>query len=403
LHRIHPRWWSRRLFVNHLLASPFYGMLGSGALTAQNDDSGLITSPEDAINLFDLELVAKKKIAPHHWEYLLTGSDDEKTVQANRDGFDLFQIRPRRFVDASTPDTSCKLFGETYSAPVLLAPAGSQEAFHPEAEIATAKAAGVMGTQCVLSTVSSRSVSDVARAYDRKLWFQLYATTEWSAAEALIRKADEAGCTALALTLDSPVLSNRERVKRARRSSKVDCSVCHDPSLQGYFRAHPNFDGINLSQVRDIDVPYTWELIDRIRKTTDMKLLAKGVLRPEDAELCVQRGLDAVWVSNHGGRQLNSLLSPIEALPEIVQAVGGKSPVLVDSGFRRGTDIFKALALGADAVCIGRPYLWGLGAFGEEGVKAAIRLADAELRTTMTLAGTPSISDIDSTFVRRRR
>lgn len=384
---------NRRLFLKYLLASP---LLLRGQAAGQAD-------PLHAINVFDLEAIAETKIAPHHWAYLASGGDDEKTLRANNEAFDLYQIRPRRFMDISTVDLSRELFGRRYPSPIFLAPVGSQKAFHPDAEIATAKAAGTRGHQMVISSVSSHSVQEVTESYGQPLWFQLYPTNVWEVTEGLIRRAEEAGCPALVLTLDNGASSNRERLVRERLTSKVPCNACHKPGPQGYLSTRGSYRGLDLSAVTTHLGVYTWPLVDRIRKATKMKLVAKGIMTAEDAALSVERGFDAVWVSNHGGRQLNSLFTPIEALPEVAEAVAGRCPVLLDSGIRRGTDVFKALALGASVVCIGRPYIWGLGAFGQQGVSRALDLLDAELTTDMKLAGTRTVAEIDGRMVRRRQ
>ena len=386
----------RRRFLQHLMASPLFLSLAEGA------KSELIKDPDQAINLFDLRDVAEKNIAPQHWAYLMTGSDDDATVKANREGFGRFRIRPRRFNDVSTIDVSIEIFGRKYPSPIFLSPVGSQGAFHSEGELATARAAGKLGHQMTLSTTSSTPVGDVAKAYGRPLWFQLYPTPEWSLTEGLIRRAEDAGCPLLALTVDTASHSNRETLDFAERASDLDCKVCHRYEFPESIGHKANFRGFDTSMLKAFQRAYDWKLIDRIRKTTKMKLIPKGVQTLEDAEACVREGMDGVWVSNHGGRQLNSLFSTIESLPEIVEAVGGKVPVLIDSGFRRGTDVFKALALGADAVCIGRPYVWGLGAFGQAGIEKALDLFRAEMRYDMSLAGTATIADITSKFVERR-
>jgi (S)-2-hydroxy-acid oxidase len=385
----------RRRFLAHLLASP---LLLQGQVN--REDSWL--SLERTVNVFDLEIAAQQRIAPHHFAYLATGGDDDKTLRANSDAFDLYQIRPKRFVDIRSVDLSMELFGRRYPSPVFLAPVGSQKAFHPAAERATAQAAKEKGHQMVLSSVSSFSVNEVAEAYGQAPWFQLYPSDVWGVTEGLIRRAEAAGCPALVLTLDNGASSNRERLIRERNRSKVACNACHKPGPQGYLSTRGSYSGIDFSAVTTHLGVYTWPLVERIRKLTKMKLVAKGIMTAEDAALSVERGFDAVWVSNHGGRQLNSLWTPIEALQEVVAAVGGRVPVLLDSGVRRGTDVFKALALGANAVCIGRPYIWGLGGYGQPGVSRALELLDKELTTDMKLAGTPTIGAITGKFVQRR-
>ncbi len=410
---------SRRRFIEYLSASPLYlpaVMSAAGAvgrapaspafLQSARDTTGpaqsLIPSATDALNVFDFMPVAQQKIAPQHRAYLMTGCDDNLTVQANRDGFQLFQIRARRFVDIENIDTSVRVFGQQYPSPFMLAPIGSQRAFHSEGELASARAARERGAQMILSTMASYHFRKVAEAYQRPLWFQLYPTNDWEVTQRLIENAERADCPVLVLSADNPTRSNREMQKRAGDRESPRCQTCHQPGVQGFLREHAMFEGIDFSRVRSHLYPITWSLIDRIRRVTRMKLVIKGVVTAEDAELCVRNGIDGIVVSNHGGRQEESLLSTVEVLPEVVKAVNGKIPVLIDSGFRRGTDVFKALALGAKAVGIGRPYIWGLGAFGQQGVERVLELLQAELVITMKMAGCTAISRITPDFARRR-
>ncbi len=385
----------RRKFLKYLLGSPLAARLANAAKTE------LINNPDEAINLFDLRDLAETNIAGQHWGYLMTGTDDDGTIRANREGFQKFRILPRRFNDVSKIDMSIEMFGRKYPLPIFLSPVGSQGAFHPEGELPAARAAGKVGQQITLSTTATRGVEAVAEAYGQAPWFQLYPTPEWSVTEGLIKKAESTGCPALALTVDTWTHSNRETFDFAKRASDADCTACHIKFPASMARKG-NFQGIDVSVLKGFQRGYDWKLIDRIRSTVDMKLIPKGIQTPEDAEACVREGMDAIWVSNHGGRQLNSLFSTIESLPDIVQAVGGKIPIIIDSGFRRGTDVFKALAIGADAVSIGRPYIWGLGAFGQKGVEKVFDLFRGEMRYDMSLAGTASIADITSKYVGRR-
>ena len=401
---------SRRRFIEYLAGSPFYGPLSSAAFFPgtgvaageQSPADTLIQSANEAFNLFDFIPVARKKIRASHWAYLMTGSDDNLTVQANRDGFLLFQIRARRFIDVENVDTSVEVFGQRYPSPIMLAPIGSQKAFHSEGELAVARAARSKRVQMILSTLTTSSLHNVTREYQQPIWFQLYPTSEWEVTRQLIEQAERAHCPVLVITADTPVPSNREMQKRAGSKTQSQCRVCHEPGSQGSFRRLAMFQGIDVSGVDSPAHPITWDLINRIRGVTRMKLVIKGIVTAEDAELCVRHGIDGVVVSNHGGRQEESLLSTIEVLPEVVKAVNGKIPVLIDSGIRRGTDVFKALALGATAVCIGRPYVWGLGAFGQAGVEQVLELLRAELVVTMKMAGTTSISNLTPNFIRKR-
>ncbi len=390
---------NRRRFIQHVLGSPFVaGALAGQSLAAR----ATLTSATDALDVFDFMPAAQKNMSAAHWAYLMTGVDDDLTRDWNHEAFRLFQIRPRRFVDVERIDTSVEIFGQRYSSPILLDPVGSQRAFFSEGELATARAARVRGTQMILSTVTATSLPEVAKEYQRPLWFQLYLNNDSEITRGLIQKAERSGCPVLVVTVDSPSGGNRETAVRAGRRGEGECRTCHEPGLKGMLKEHPMFDGLDISNARGLSTSVTWELLDRIRASTRMKIVVKGIMTGEDARLSMERGLDGIVVSNHGGRQEETLFSTIEALPEIVSAVKGRIPILIDGGFRRGTDVFKALALGATAIGIGRPYIWGLGAFGQAGVEKILGLMEAELVVAMKQAGVTSISRITGEYVRRR-
>jgi isopentenyl diphosphate isomerase/L-lactate dehydrogenase-like FMN-dependent dehydrogenase len=289
---------------------------------------------------------------------MATGVDDEMTLRANRDGFRKFELRPRRLVDVSKIDMSAEILGVKYDSPIVIAPAGSNRAFHPDAEIAVAKAAKAGNHLQILSTVATSSIEDAIAARGAPVWFQLYTTQRWEISEGLVRRAEAAGAPAIAVTLDVRSPAKWETFVRLRRTDTRECGSCH--TLTDYLSRKPNFTGLDLGGVSSTIVTnLTWDLIKRLRDTVKVKLVLKGILAFEDARLAADAGIDAIVVSNHGGRVEDGVSATIDVLPEIVGAVGGRMPVLVDSGFRRGSDIVKALALGAQAVCIGRPYLWG--------------------------------------------
>ena len=381
--------WNRRRFLQFLAGSP----LLAGAALGFAKSGEPIARPEDAIDVFDFHEVAEKTIPVAHWGYLKTSVDDDRMLRVNREGFDRFRIRMRRLIDVSRIDTSVTLFGTTWPTPIVIAPAGSQKAFHPEGEIAVARAARAKNHLQILSTVTTSSVEEVAEARGAPIWYQLYPTNVWSITKRLLSRAEGAGCPAVALTVDLQGGSNRETLERYRRLDDRQCDVCHREG--GYYDRKPMFDGVDHRLIK-AHAPrnLTWDFVDRLKDTTAMKLLIKGIVTGEDAALAVERGVDAIIVSNHGGRASASGRSTIECLPEIVAAVRGRIPVLIDSGFRRGTDIFKALALGADAIAIGRPYLWGLGAFGQPGVETVLEILTRELEMVMRQAGTTSIAKI---------
>ena len=333
---------------------------------------------------------------------MVTGADDEVTLRANREGFQKFQLRPRRLVDVSKIDMATEIFGARYDSPIVIAPTGGNLAFHAEGEIAVAKAAKAGNHLQMLATGANTSIEDAIAARGAPVWFQLYPTNQWAVAEALVRRAERAGSPVIALTVDTLSLNNWETLARLRRTDTRNCADCHGEGLAQYVARRPNFDGIDLTGATSFGAPnMNWDFIKRLRDTVKGKLLLKGILAHQDAVLAGQAGIDAIIVSNHGGRFGDQGRATIDVLPEIVETVGGRMPVLIDSGFRRGTDIVKALALGARAVCVGRPYLWGLGAFGQPGVERVLEILRKELRMAMQQLGAPTIKDITPAMVRR--
>src|SRR6266849_2613729 len=399
---------SRRRLLQFLAASPLFvrNALAEGLRSpdtadwAPRDLDKLIADPTQALDVFDFEPVMKKNVPPAHFGYMATGVDDEVTLRANREGFRKFELRPRRLVDVSKIDMSAELLGTKYDSPIVIGPAGSNRAFHPDAEIAVARAAKAGNHLQILSTVATTSIEDAIAARGAPVWFQLYTTQRWEVAEGLVKRAEAAGAPAIAVTVDVRTPAKWETFVRLRRTDTRDCGSCH--GLNDYLSRKPNFTGIDLGGVSSTVVTnLTWDLIKRLRDTVKVKLVLKGILAFEDAKLAADAGIDAIVVSNHGGRVEDGVSATIDVLPEIVGAVGCRMPILVDSGFRRGSDIVKALAMGAQAVCIGRPYLWGLGAFGQPGVERVLGILRAETRTAMQQLGAPSLKDLTPAMVRR--
>ena len=407
---------SRRRFLQFLAGSPLFA---SGAISGYATEvpsklpdpmvwapatDDLIKSPKDAINVFDFEPVMHKNVSPGHFGYMASGIDDEVTLRANREGFLKFQLRPRRLNDVSKVDMSVELFGTKYDSPIFISPTGGNKFFHPDGESAVARAARVGNHLQILSTSSNDSVDDVTKARGAPIWFQLYASPQWEIAQALIKRAEAAGCPVLAVTVDRVGGRNQETLFRLRRSDTRECNACHDRSsfAKRVVRRH-NYDGIDLSSITGSGESsnLSWNTIKRMRDITRMKIVLKGIVTPEDAELAVQNGIDGILVSNHGGRGEDNGRSTIDALPEIIAAVNGRIPVIVDSGFRRGTDVIKALAMGAQAVGVGRPYLWGLGAFGQDGVERVLDLLRTETRAAMQQCGVHLVKELNPSFVRR--
>jgi 4-hydroxymandelate oxidase len=368
----------------------------------------LITAPGQALDVFDFEPVAKRNIPVAHWAYLASGTDDDGTVRANREGFDRFALRPRRLVDVHKIDASVSLFGSRYPTPIVINPVGSQKAFHPLGEIAVARAAKAKDHLQILSTVATTSIEDAIAARGATVWFQLYHQPDWARTKQMVERAERAGSVAVVYTVDLNGGSNRETMIRGGRLDKRTCSSCHLggaplPGVKGVSvgdnRRKPNLNGYpTLPPIPEIGTP-SWEFIDRLKASTKMKVLIKGIVTREDAEIALQHGVDGLFVSNHGGRADNSLRATITSLSEVVAGVAGRIPVICDGGFRRGTDIFKAMALGASSIGIGRPYIWGLGAFGQVGVEMVLTLLRAELEMVMKQMGTVSVAGITSSYV----
>jgi 4-hydroxymandelate oxidase len=380
----------RRAFLQFLASSP---LLAAGAWAQQPPAA----SAADILTVMDFEDAARRVLSPAHWGYMASGVDDDATLKRNREGFSRFQLRPRRLVDVSKVDLSVEVFGTTWSTPIFLCPVGGHRMFHAEGELAVARAAKAKATTQVLSSASSTPVEDVAKALGAPPWYQLYMPTSWDSTERLVRRVEAVGCPVLVWTIDLLGGRNLETAERSRRTDKGDCSACHSNPRGGRTIAElPMFKGLEPAMN---PAAATWEQVDRLKKLTKMKLVLKGIETREDARLAREHGVDGLVVSNHGGRALDTNRSTIEALPEVIDGAGAAMPVFVDGGFRRGTDLFKALALGARAVGVGRPYIWGLSAHGQQGVERVLDILRAELQLTMRQCGAPSVKRITPTMV----
>jgi len=400
---------SRRQFLRFLAGSPLLPGLGgallAGAATAQtryqNDAvlSGalqfkdLIERPDQALNVWDFEPVMRARVNAGHYAYMAQGADDFGTIAANRAGFAKIKLRPQRLVDVSKIDMTTEIFGQKLAVPIFLCPVGAQAMFHKDGEVAVARGAKSKNVLQALSTVTNNSVEDVRAARDAPGWYQLYSTSDWPSTLKQIKRAEAAGCTALAWTVDIPA-RNLEPIARFNRGRDPVCQECHGGVEDGGWSLRPMFDGLDMSTVRMGLDGLTWSYVDQLKKATTMKVMLKGIVTREDAARCLEHGVDGIVVSNHGGRADETGRGAIESLPEVLATVRGRVPVFVDGGFRRGTDIFKALALGAKAVGIGRPYIWGLGAFGQAGVEKVIDILTRELRIVMMQMGTTSLAKI---------
>jgi 4-hydroxymandelate oxidase len=407
---------ARRRLLHYLAGSPLFARSASiasiGSLLASLPDladaqsydvlraptkavGDVIESPDQALNLMDFEPAAKKALPPAHFGYLQTGVDDDATLRANHEDYSKIDIRVRRLIDARKVDTSVTVLGEKWASPIFLCPVSSQGAFYPDAEVAVAAAAKAKGHQMILSTVGSKSVEDVSAAHGSPIWYMLYPTDDWNVTQALVKRAERAGSPAVVLTVDRQGGRNTETLFRARRLDTRDCSVCHKGGFANEVARKPMFDNLDVSHVTNLyGTGMTWDFVKRLQDSTKMKVVLKGIMTGEDAAHAVKAGIDAIIVSNHGGRAEESLQSTIGALPQVVKAVGGRIPVLIDGGVRRGTDALKALALGATAVGIGRPYCWGLAAFGQPGVEAVLSIVQSEFVTIMRQVGAINVKGI---------
>jgi isopentenyl diphosphate isomerase/L-lactate dehydrogenase-like FMN-dependent dehydrogenase len=400
---------ARREFLRFLAASPYVLAAGGvGAFLRPPTASAqraaevpdVIADAAAALNVFDFEEAARRKVSAGHWAYMASGVDDDATLRANRAIFQRVQLRPRRLHDATLVDMRVELFGTVYDSPIFLCPTGGERAFHPDGELGVARAAAVRGTLQCLSTMTSTPIEDVNRALGRPVWFQLYAPSKWAACETLLRRVEAAGSTVVMLTVDNTTGRNSETYRRTRPKDLSQCAACHGSGEPpGPVSTRTMFKGIDMTGVRAPNPAMDWAFVDQLRKFWRGKLVIKGIDTHEDARLAVEHGFDAILVSNHGGRATETLRSTLEALPEVVAEVGGRIPVFVDGGFRRGTDVFKAVALGAKAVGVGRPFLWGLGAFGQAGVDRVLEILQGELKLAMGNCGTRTVADISRAHV----
>jgi 4-hydroxymandelate oxidase len=347
---------------------------------------------EGPVNIFEYEALAKTRLPQPEYDFIAGGAADEITLRRTREVFDAIMLRPRMLVDISQRDLSTTVLGQRIAFPIMVDPAGHHGRAHPEAELATARAAGAMGTVMILSSGSTYTLEEVAKAATGPIWFQQYLYKDRGFTKQMAQRAQDAGYTALCLTLDSTVRAKRERNIRNNYSNQ--------PS--------PNYAGLQLQEMswtfssdaprgaNDlIDRAATWSYLDWLADNTPLPLVVKGIMTGEDARQCVEHGVKGVIVSNHGARQLDTTFASVEVLPEVAEAVDGRLEVYLDGGIRRGTDVLKALALGARAVLIGRPLFWGLAVDGEPGLRAVIQMLRDELEMAMGMCGRPTVQSID--------
>ena len=345
---------------------------------------------DSAINLAEVEARALERLTPLARDYYASGATDEVTLRWNREAYERIAVRPRALVDVSARDLSTTILGRRHPWPVIVAPTAFQRLAHPDGEAAVARAAAAEGVTMTLSTLASTSIEDVAAAAPgAPRWFQLYVFRDRALTAALVARAEAAGYEAIVLTVDAPLLGRRERDARNRFALPEGMTAANLAEALARVSSDGRDSGLCQFFASQIDPGFTWADLAALCASTRLPVLVKGVLRADDATRAIEAGVRGVIVSNHGGRQLDTAIASIDALPEVVDAMAGRAPVLVDGGIRRGTDILKALALGADAVLLGRPILWGL-VDGEPGVRHVLQLLHAEFDLAMALAGCAS-------------
>lgn len=353
------------------------------------------------LNLFDVEREAQSRVPPSHWGYIAGGANDEMTLRANRDAFDRLAIRFRTMVDVSVRDLATSVLGVRVSMPVLVAPTAMHKLAHPDGECATARAARAAGTLMTTSTTATTRLGDVIAAAPGPMWFQLYIYQDRGRTRELVEEAVRSGYSGLMLTVDAPVLGRRERDIRLGFTLPAGLNL-PNAAVAGMGTvpdANADASGLMLHFRHLHDAALTPSDIDWLREVSGLPVIVKGIVRGDDAARAVEHGASAVVVSNHGGRQLDTAIPSIRALPEVVEAVGDRAEVYVDGGVRRGTDVIKAIALGARAVLLGRPILWGLAVDGESGVRSVLDLLRTEVDVAMALTGVRNVGEITRDLV----
>ncbi|HEY7355484.1 MAG TPA: alpha-hydroxy acid oxidase [Ktedonobacterales bacterium] len=352
------------------------------------------------VNLLELEALAARRLPRAAFDYYAGGAEDEVTLRENRAAFERLALRPRVLVDVSAIDTRATVLGQPVAAPILVAPTAMHRLGHPEGELATARGAGAAETLMAVSTLATTSLEDVAAAASSPLWFQLYAVKDREITRALVERARAAGYTALCVTVDTPHSGRRERDVRNHFAlpPEIELANFSGPEMRMMPRQESG-SGLTAYVMKIMDVILTWDDIAWLQSFAQMPILLKGILTAEDARRAVEHGVAGIIVSNHGGRQLDTVAASIRALPEVVEAAAGRAEVYLDGGVRRGTDVLKALALGARAVLIGRPILWGLTLDGADGVARVLRMLRHELEEAMVLAGRPTLASIDRSLL----
>lgn len=333
------------------------------------------------VNLFDFEPLAAERMTTMAYEYVASGAADEFTVRWNRQAFDSIKLNARVLMDVSQLDTGVSLFGHELPYPILVAPTAYHKIMHPDGELATARGAGAASAVYVISSFTTTPLEEIASVATQPLWFQLYIRNDRAFTKALIQHAEEQGCRALCITVDTPVLGARNRQQRVGFAMPAGITT---PLMPG---------------MGPLSTSLSWKDIEWIQSFANVPVLLKGILNPDDAEIAVQSGVSGIVVSNHSGRNLDTVPATIEALPRIAERVNKRVPILMDGGIRRGTDVLKAIALGANAVLVGKPICFGLACGGAEGVAKVLNILREELELAMTLTGQATLAEINESVI----
>jgi 4-hydroxymandelate oxidase len=355
---------------------------------------------QEILNLAELEALARARLPQQAWDYYASGADDERCVVRNCTAYERIALHYRVLVDVATRDLSTTVLDQRIGMPIAVAPTAFHRLAHRDGELASVRAAGDAGTLFILSTLSNTAVEEVVAAASGPVWFQLYIYRDRSATEALVRRVEAAGCRALVLTVDAPLLGRRERDVKNRFALPAGLGI-ENMHAAGYARlpAASGDSGLAAYFAELLDPALTWDAISWLRSITTLPVIVKGIVRADDAVRAVEHGAAGIVVSNHGGRQLDASPATIDVLPRIADAVAGRAELFLDGGVRRGTDVVKALALGARCVLVGRPVLWGLAAAGREGVVAALATLRRELDLAFALCGCPDVASVTRDLV----
>jgi 4-hydroxymandelate oxidase len=374
----------------------FTAFLAGSPLHSQQDpfrDHSRVPSIDEMVTAIDFEPVTYAKLPREVYDYMAHGGDSEFTLRRNRESYDWVDLVPKGVANSSTIRTDVELFGSKMAAPIMVAPSSLQGALHPDGEMAMHQGATAANTRMIVSNAASFTIEKIAASAKGPLWFQLYPKKDLDANLDVLEAAQKAGCTGVVVTVDVQAVSYERDLHDRRLAS----GLLRPPNAPARPRSPLVHNPYGAPEGR---MWYEWKLFDQIRSTIKGPMLAKGILTPEDARLCIEHGCDGVYVSNHGGRSLDYAPSSLEVLPGIVDAIAGRVPVIFDSGIRTGSDVLKALALGAKAVCVGRTPRWGLAAYGPPGVQRILEILQAELIQAMAYTGRTSIDGIDKTAVR---